>query len=163
LRTVKIRLDGSQTVVSGPYLEPVRRRGRLLRGPAALLCDTAARLVRIDREMWRYPTLQRAYHAGELSPLVADMLVRVLRHIEPDDEIQQAWIDFAGAVTFEHLMRVVRAAERLRAEQRLGHRRRLGSPAQVGAQLAAGAAVSPMFGSGSGAAAARSPMFLASR
>jgi hypothetical protein len=119
----------------------------------------ADRLVRIDREMWRYPPLQRAYHAGELSPLVADTLVRVLRHIEQDDEIRQAWVDFAATVTFEHLTAVVRATERLRDMQPIGYRRRLGPPAQVEAAIASDTAGSPMFGTGAITAAAGSPMF----
>jgi hypothetical protein len=118
----------------------------------------ADRLVRIDRKMWDYPPLQRAYHAGELSPLVADTLVRLLRHIDRDDEIRQAWIDFAASVTFEHLTAVVRGIERLRAVQPVGQRRRLGAPAQVEAALAADAGGPPVFVTGGGTEACDSPV-----
>ena len=92
---------------------------------------TAERLIRIDREAWSYPPLRRAWENGELSPLLADALVRVLRYVADDEETQQAWIDYAKRTTFEHLGGLIRAAERSRAEMAPARRRPFGRPEAV--------------------------------
>jgi len=105
----------------------------------------AERLIRIDREGWKYPALRRACEAGELSPLVAETLVRVLPHVERHPETQQAWIDFAQRSTLEHFCSVVRGAERLRAKQAPRARALLGFPCEVECALEEAASEPPMF------------------
>jgi hypothetical protein len=109
----------------------------------------AERLIRVDREAWNYGPLLRAWQAGELSPLVADGLVRALPHVEDDPSIQQAWIDYARHATFEHLRAVIRAAERMRAEMLAGTKRRLRFPADVERAMGT-SGEPPMFVTGGG-------------
>jgi hypothetical protein len=136
----------------------------------------ADRLIRLDREGWKYAPLGGAYQAGELSPLVAETLVRVLPHIARDPETHQAWIDYAQKTTLEHLCKVVRAAERLRAQQAPNGRALLGFPREVEGAMegamggATGGAMEeagsqpPMFvTSGTRANEAGSPMFVTTR
>jgi len=72
---------------------------------------TAQRLIRVDREAWRYLPLRRAWEGGELSVLLAEALLRVLRHVPRDARAQQDWIDFAGNHTTAHVLEAIRATE----------------------------------------------------
>ncbi len=105
----------------------------------------AERLIRIDREGWKYPALRRACEAGELSPLVAETLVRVLPHVERHPETQQAWVDYAQKSTFERFCKVVRVAELLRAQQAPRDRALLGLPCAVERALDEAESEPPMF------------------
>ena len=123
----------------------------------------AERLIRIDREGWKYPVLGCACEAGELSPLVAETLVRVLPHVERHPQTQQAWIDYAQKSTFEHLCKVARAAERLRAKQAPRDRALLGLPCEVERALEEAESEPPMFVTcGTRGNEAASPMFVGS-
>jgi len=121
----------------------------------------ADRLIRLDREGWKYAPLGSAYQAGELSPLAAETLVRVLPHVGIDPDTQQAWIDYAQKTTFERLCKVVRTAERLRASQAPQDRALLGFPREVEGAMGEAGSEPPMFvTSGTRGAEAASPMFV---
>jgi len=125
----------------------------------------ADRLIRIDREGWRYAPLRSAYEAGELSPLVAETLVRVLAHVKGDRETQQAWIDYAQQTSFARLCEIVRAAERLRAKQAPKDRAPLGVPTDVERAMeeAAGGQLPLLVTAETRSGKAGSPMFVGAR
>ena len=76
---------------------------------------TAARLIRIERNGHKYPPLADAYRSGKLTPLKAELLVRVLGlGIFP--EAQQAWVVYAHRMSFRQLGVAVRWAERQAAD-----------------------------------------------